>query len=194
MEGVIGEIRGFGGNFAPRAWAYCDGQLMSIAQNTALFSILGTTYGGDGRTTFALPDLRGRAPIHAGTGPGLSTRKLGQRSGTEGVTLTQNQMPAHTHISAFTQTAGVAHIAASTNIATSEEPGTNKYLAVPDAGGNGFIYNTDTPDTTLGPSAVTVAGTVTVGNTGASQEHNNMQPFLVIHWIICLQGVFPSRS
>ncbi len=194
MEGVIGEIRGFGGNFAPRAWAYCNGQLMSIAQNTALFSILGTTYGGDGRTTFALPDLRGRVPISSGTGPGLSTHKLGARSGTETVTLNQLQIPSHTHISQFTQTAGIAHIAASTNIATSEEPGTNKYLAVPDAGGNGFIYNTDTPDTTLGPSSVTVAGNVTIGNTGGSQAHNNMQPYLTINWIICLQGVFPSRS
>ncbi len=194
MEGVIGEIRGFSGNFAPRAWAFCNGQLLSISSNQSLFSILGTTYGGDGRTTFGLPDLRGRGPISAGTGPGLSTHKLGARSGTETVTLTQNQMPTHTHAAGFTETGGVIHPNASTNIATSEEPGTNKYLAVPDAGGNGFIYNTDTPDTTLGPSSVTIAGNVTVFNTGGSQYHNNMQPYLVINWIICLQGVFPSRS
>jgi microcystin-dependent protein len=194
MEGVIGEIRGFGGNFAPRAWAFCNGQLLSINSNQALFSILGTTYGGDGRTTFGLPDLRGRGPISAGTGPGLSTHKLGARSGTETVTLTQNQMPSHMHSAGFTETGGVIYPNASTNIATSEEPGTNKYLAVPDAGGNGFIYNTDTPDTTMGPSEVTITGNVTVFNTGGSQYHNNMQPYLVINWIVCLQGVFPSRS
>ncbi len=193
MEGVIGEIRGFGGNFAPRAWAYCQGQLLAISQNQALFSILGTTYGGDGRTTFGLPDLRGRAPISAGTGPGLSTHKLGARSGTETVTLTQNQMPQHTHIAQFTQTAGVASISVVADSANQEDP-TNHYLAAANIAGTNQIYSDDTPTATLGPSAVTVAGTVTNYNTGGSQPHNNMQPYLTINWIICLQGVFPSRS
>ena len=102
MEGTIGGIRGFAGNFAPRAWAFCEGQLIAIAQNTALFSILGTTYGGDGRTTFGLPDLRGRIPISAGTGPGLSTHKLGSRSGIEDVTLNILNLPNHFHLATTT--------------------------------------------------------------------------------------------
>lgn len=194
MEGVIGEIRGFGGNFAPRAWAFCNGQLLAISSNQALFSILGTTYGGDGRTTFGLPDLRGRAPISAGTGPGLSTHKLGARSGVETVTLTQNQMPSHTHISQFTQTAGVVSIAAVDDDANSDSPDGNN-LAIPDITGTNRIYSNGTPDKIMGPgSTATVTGTVTNFNTGGSQYHTNMQPYLVIHWIICLQGVFPSRS
>jgi microcystin-dependent protein len=194
MNGTIGEIRGFAGNFAPRAWAYCEGQLVAISQNTALFSILGTTYGGDGRTTFALPDLRGRAPISAGTGPGLSTRKLGARSGLETTVLTVNQMPSHFHYAEWKQTAGVATMPASTNPATSEEPGPNLQMSLAEAGGNSYIYGDGTPDTTLQPGTASVAGTVTLGNTGGSQAVNNMQPYLTIHWIICMQGVFPSRS
>ncbi|BDD05132.1 phage tail protein [Aureibacter tunicatorum] len=193
MEGVIGEIRMFGGNFAPRAWAFCQGQLLAISSNQALFSILGTTYGGDGRTSFGLPDLRGRAPLSAGTGPGLSTRKLGSRSGTETVTLTQNQMPQHTHIAQFTQTAGVTNISAVADSANQEDP-TNHYLAAANIAGTNQIYSNDTPTTTMGPSPVTVTGNVTVYNTGGSQYHNNMQPYLVVNYIICLQGVFPSRS
>ncbi|BDD05133.1 phage tail protein [Aureibacter tunicatorum] len=193
MEGTIGEIRLFGGNFAPRAWALCNGQLLSIAQNTALFSILGTTYGGDGRTTFALPDLRGRAAISSGTGPGLSTHKLGARSGTETVVLSQLQIPSHNHSAQFTQTAGVTHINAVADSANQEDP-TNNYLAAANIAGTNQIYSDKTPDSQLASSPVTVTGTVAVGLTGASQDHNNMQPYLVVHYIICLQGVFPSRS
>lgn len=194
MEGNIGEIRAFGGNFAPRAWALCNGQLLSIAQNTALFSILGTTYGGDGRTTFALPDLRGRIPISAGTGPGLSTHKLGARSGIEEVYLNQLQIPSHTHQATFTQTAGVVSILAVEDDADSDSPAGN-YLAIPDITGTNRIYSNDTPDKTLGAgSSVTVTGMVQNGLTGASQGHNNMAPYSVINWIICMQGVFPSRS
>ena len=139
MEGTIGEIRGFGGNFAPRAWAFCNGQLLSIAQNQALFSILGTTYGGDGRTTFGLPDLRGRMPIGAGTGPGLSTRKLGARSGTDTVTLTRNQIPSHTH-TVTNSLSGVAQLAVTSEDGDSNSPD-NKYLATSVVSGGKYIEN-----------------------------------------------------
>jgi microcystin-dependent protein len=210
MEGNIGEIRGFGGNFAPRAWAFCQGQLLSISQNTALFSILGTTYGGDGRTTFALPDLRGRVPISAGTGPGLSTRKLGSRSGQEIVTLNVLQLPSHFHAAASTVAGGAGSItgtaSASVNINNTDGPdqaGNGKYLGFSDGGG---LYSGTTDGSTLDPGSVTVdtsglgvnmtgmAVGTTVHPTGGSQPHNNMQPYLTINWIICMQGVFPSRS
>lgn len=195
MEGTIGEIRGFGGNFAPRAWAFCQGQLLAINQNQALFSILGTTYGGDGRTTFALPDLRGRAPLSAGTGPGLSTRKLGQRSGTQTNNMTQNQMPSHFHSASWIQTGSIVSVGASTSDATEAEGGPTLTLGVADAGGNSAIYTTGSNDITLKPGGTaSVTGSVTVFPSGGSQAINNMQPYLVINWVICLQGVFPSRS
>jgi microcystin-dependent protein len=194
MEGTIGEIRGFAGNFAPRSWAFCQGQLLAISQNQALFSILGTTYGGDGRTTFALPDLRGRTPISEGRGPGLSYRRLGQRSGTEYNNLNVLHLPSHNHVAVWNQTAGVTTMPASTEPATSEEPGPNLHMSLAEAGGNSYIYGNGTPDTTLQTGTATVTGNVFVQNTGASQDVNNMQPYLVINWIICLQGVFPSRS
>jgi microcystin-dependent protein len=194
MEGTIGEIRGFAGNFAPRGWALCQGQLLSIAQNNALFSILGTIYGGDGRTTFALPDLRGRVPIGEGTGPALTPRRLGSRSGTEINYLSLNQLPRHNHLAAWTQTAGVATMPASTDPATSEEPGPNLHMSLAEAGGNSYIYGNGTPDTTLQNGTVSVAGTVTLQNTGGNQAFNNIQPFLTIHWIICMIGEYPSRS
>lgn len=191
MEGTIGEVRMFAGNFAPRAWAFCEGQLLSIAQNQALFSILGTTYGGDGRTTFALPDLRGRAPIGPGTGPGLTTRKLGQRSGAETNQLTQNQLPAHTH-NAAVNLRGVVSPLANSDTGNDGIPSSLAYPAEPNPSNN--IYHTGTPDTTLGPSPVTITGGVVVSNTGANQPINNMQPFLGLYYVICMQGVFPSRS
>ncbi|MFA8433537.1 MAG: phage tail protein [Marinifilaceae bacterium] len=194
MEGFLGEIRGFGGNFAPENWAYCNGQLLPISQNQALFSILGTTYGGDGRTTFALPDLRGRAPISAGTGPGLATRGLGSRNGSETNTLYVSQLPGHNHAAAWTQTAGVATMPASTDPATSEEPGPNLHMSLAEAGGKSYIYGNGIPDTSLQPGTATVTGVVNIGNAGGSQPVNNMQPYLTIHWIICLKGLFPSRS
>lgn len=193
MEGTIGEIRGFAGNFAPRAWALCSGQLLAIAQNQALFSILGTTYGGDGRTTFALPDLRGRVPISAGAGPGLSDHRLGSRSGTETVTLNVTQIPSHFHSATFTQTNGIADIKVVADSANQEDP-TGNYLAAANIAGTNQIYSNASPDASLAPAPVTVAGNVQVGNTGGSQYHNNMQPYLTIEWIICLQGVFPSRG
>lgn len=194
MEGTIGEIRAFAANFAPRGWALCEGQLVSIAQNDALYSILGTTYGGDGRTTFALPDLRGRVPISAGTGPGLTTRRLGSRSGTEVNYLNVNQMPGHSHVAAWTQTAGVATMPASTDAATSEEPGPNLHMSLAEAGGNSYIYGNGTPDTSLQSGTATVLGNVTLNNTGGNKACNNIQPYLTIHWIICMIGDYPSRN
>ena len=194
MEGNIGEIRGFGGNFAPRAWAFCQGQLIAISQNTALFSILGTTYGGDGRTSFALPDLRGRVPISSGTGPGLSTHKLGARSGTETVTLNVLQIPSHFHPAIVTDpqyhtTVGV----------TSEDPGDtdpSDNVLASSAPNNIYAAATEVTDEALGAVTTTqiTAGSVQIAPTGGSQYHNNMQPYLTINWIICMFGVFPSRS
>lgn len=190
MEGTIGEIRGFGGNFAPRAWAFCNGQLLAISQNTALFSILGTTYGGDGRTSFALPDLRGRAPISAGTGPGLSTHKLGARSGTETVTLNVLQIPSHFHAAITTKTGAVQSFGRDVDAG---ESGAEETVA-----GNTQTSNyAEITNTDLVPHGIisdTTNYTVQVAPTGGSQPHNNMQPYLTIYWIICLQGVFPSRS
>lgn len=168
MEPFIGQIMMFAGNFAPRGWAFCNGQLLSIAQNTALFSILGTTYGGDGKTTFALPDLRGRAPLHWGHGPGLSNRNLGESGGQEAVTLTVDQMPAHGHA-----------LNASDAAANVRQP-TNAVLAQSES------YTQSRPDVTLNPAAI--------GNTGGNLPHPNMQPFLGISFIIALQGIFPSRE
>jgi microcystin-dependent protein len=164
----IAEITLFGGNFAPRGYALCAGQVLAISQNTALFSILGTTYGGNGQTTFALPDLRGRVPVGQGQGPGLSNVDLGQQAGAETVTLTSGQMPAHTHTAAATQ-AG----------ATSTRPANN----VPSGGG---AYNPTSDGSTL------AAGFI--ATTGGSQPHENHQPYLGLNYIIALEGIFPSRN
>jgi microcystin-dependent protein len=175
-EPFLGEIRMFGGNFAPRGWAFCNGQLLSIAQNTALFSLLGTTYGGDGRTTFALPDLRGRAPMHWGQGPGLTNRMLGEAAGVENVTLLSTQMPAHVHaIGAFNgagdQSSPAGNVPA---MLLNQQTGQNENLYA------------STPNTQLG-----LQGESTVGG---NQPHENMQPYLVVTFIIALEGIFPSRS
>jgi len=168
-EPFIAEIRIFAGNFAPRGWAFCNGQLLPIAQNTALFSLIGTTYGGDGRTTTALPNLQGRAPMHPGGGPGLTIRRLGEKGGNTTVTLTEAQMPQHTH----------------TLQATEEEVDRrtpeNRFLAEGEQ-----IYGTAT---NLGNMA---NGSLTAN--GGSQPHNNMQPFLAVNFIVALTGLYPSRS
>ena len=162
-EPFLGEIRMFGSNFAPRGWALCDGQLLAISSNTALFSLLGTTYGGDGRTTFGLPDLRGRFPMHVGNGPGLTPRPWGQKSGAESVTLTVAEMPQHGH-------------------AVTADPGnTSSPVDNLPAESNDSIYATGTSGS-VGPKA------------GGNQPHNNMPPFQTVHFIIALQGIFPSRS
>jgi len=180
MDPFLGEIKLFAGNFAPRAWAYCDGQLLPISQYSALFSILGTTYGGDGRTTFALPDLRGRAAIHPGTGPGLSTYTLGQRGGVEQIRLSTANLPSHTHTATSTTTMNVSEDSGE------DEPGDN-FL------GAGSVYSsTATAGATLNGGAVTTA--TTIGMQGGQQPYSNLQPFLGVHYIIALQGVFPSRN
>jgi len=193
-EPFIGEIILFAGNFAPRAWAFCNGQLMSIAQNTALFSILGTTYGGDGRSTFALPDLRGRIPIHAGTGPGLTTRRLGARFGTEDNTLTILNLANHHHQSVFGSNA-VATIdtPAYTDAGESSDP-TNQILAQPDISGDNFLYSAEQPDTNLRTFSAPLFGHVDIGLEGHNSAINNMEPALVVNYIICMQGIYPSRS
>lgn len=172
MEGVIGEIRMFGGNFAPRNWALCDGQLLSISQHQALFSILGTMYGGDGRTTFALPDLRGRVPLHEGTGPGLSRRRLGEKGGTETNTLNANQMPAHGH-----------SVPLYAPVATGDT-GKDSDSSTADSG-----FMKATLDTRQNQKF-----TLKADATGGNQPVNNMQPYQCVNFIICLQGIFPSRS
>ncbi|NQY30112.1 MAG: phage tail protein [Flavobacteriaceae bacterium] len=184
MEPLIGEIIMFGGNFAPRSWAFCDGQLLAISQNTALFSILGTTYGGDGRTTFGLPDLRGRVAIHPGNGPGLTSRRLGEKGGREKVTLTTAQMPAHKHVGAVK----VSSADSDTSVATA-----NASIGTPGAPvGRVFTgtlgFNSATPNILLNPDSVETA------NTGGGQSHDNIQPFQAVNYIIALQGIFPSRN
>jgi microcystin-dependent protein len=179
----IAEIIMFGGNFAPRNWAFCDGQLLSIASNTALFSLLGTTYGGDGRTTFGLPDLRGRVPIHPGNGPGLSSYRLGQRGGVENVTLTTSQMPSHTHAAAAT-----ADLVGTSSRGTSLSPA-GKSLG---SERRTRLYSTAAPDAPMSAGSVLV--NVTNSSAGGGQSHTNVQPYLAVNFIIALQGVFPSRS
>jgi len=169
-EPFVGEIRMFAGNFAPRGWAFCDGQLLAVSQNDALFSLLGTIYGGDGRTTFGLPDMRGRIPIHAGSGPGLSPRRLGAKGGAEKETLTVNQLPSHNHepFAAAGETGDDLSPAGKTLAATSFD-----------------LYIEENPNTNMATSAIT--------NVGGSRSHSNLQPFLCVHFIIALFGIYPSR-
>lgn len=174
----LGEIRMFGGNFAPNGWALCNGQLLAISQNTALFSILGTMFGGDGVRTFGLPDLRGRVPVHQGQGNGLSNYTVGEITGSENVTLLTGQMPTHNH------TVGVS------NQAGSAVDPTNGIIAEINTGGRQPVTTTEayvpTATGTMAANAVSMAG----GN----QPHSNIQPLLCLTFIIALQGIFPSRS
>lgn len=171
----VAEIRIFAGNFAPTGWALCDGQLMPISQNTALFSLLGTTYGGDGKSTFALPNLQGMAPLQAGQGPGLSLRDLGEQGGEQTVTLLQSEMPAHTHaVRAVGDGQGDVNspINALWDTAAFQRATLN-------------MYNS-TANATMNPAAFAPAG--------GGLPHNNMPPYLVLNFIIALQGIFPPRS
>ncbi len=171
IDPFIGEIQWFAGNFAPRGWAFCDGQLLPISSYTALFSILGTTYGGDGRTTFALPDVRGRVIVHEGAGPGLSSRRLGEEGGTETETLNTNQMPSHTHT-----------LRANSGPSSEVSP-TNNVLASP---GRTRLYESGDANTNMNSSSVAASG--------GGLSHNNMQPYTTLQCIIALEGIFPSRS
>lgn len=190
MTPFIGEIVMFGGNFAPRGWAFCEGQLLAINSNQALFSILGTTYGGDGRTTFGLPDLRGRVAIGEGHGPGLNNHNLGSRGGTETVTLNTNQIPSHNHMATAT-VAGEVKVGVNSDGA--DTPTANGATLTNTAGN--VVYNEeDAGNEKLNGISHSLTSTVTVMNQGGSQPHNNMQPYLTVHYIIALQGTFPSRS
>ncbi|OPX56344.1 Microcystin-dependent protein [Oceanospirillum multiglobuliferum] len=184
MEFYIGGIIPFAGNYAPRGWACCDGQLEAIGQNQALFSLLGTTFGGDGRTVFALPDLRGRVAIHPGQGRGLSYYNWGEIGGSESVTLLTSQIPHHTH-------AGTCNIGASSKLGTETDP-EGLCIAIPNDGSrNPILYPSfsPSPDTTLAPA------TVLIGNTGGSLPHTNLQPYIGIFHVICMYyGVYPSRN
>lgn len=166
----IGEVAWVPYNFAPRGWAFCDGQLLPISQNTALFSLVGTTYGGDGRTTFALPDVRSRTIMHEGQGPGLTPRRLGEEFGAENVTLTEAQMPAHSHDQR-----------ASSGGAMTSDPVGNALAST----GRTRIYS-DAPNVDMNSG--------NIASTGSGQPHNNMQPYTVLNCIIALQGLYPSRN
>lgn len=169
-EPFIGEIRIMANNFAPRGWAFCNGQTLPIAQNTALFSILGTTYGGDGRTTLGLPNLQGRAPMHPGRGPGLTTRRLGEKTGVSEVVLSDTQIPAHDH-TAYAQG----------RFSNQQAPGGN-WLAVPGDGKYAPANNLVSLDSAA------------IGSFGGGQAHENKQPYLALNFVIALVGLFPSRS
>ncbi|HXC06523.1 MAG TPA: tail fiber protein [Bacteroidia bacterium] len=197
MDEFIGIIKLFGGNFAPTGWALCNGQLLPINQNAALFSILGTTFGGDGRTTFGLPDLRGRVPVGMGSGPGLPVITEGQLGGEANHSLLLTEMPAHTHLATASGSAGlkVSSGNSTQNAATAgasiSTPGTTTGRTFNPTQG----FNTATPDMTLNAASINMSSlSVANANTGGSQPHNNMQPYLGVNYIICLQGVFPSRS
>ena len=165
----VAEIRIFPFNFAPKGWAWCDGQLMPLSQNTALFSLLGTTYGGNGKSNFALPDLQGRAPMHPGQGPGLSLHDLGETGGSETVTLLESEIPAHTHALRAVEDDGQFFTPV------------NGFLAA----GNS-MYSNAAANTTMAPQMLAPAG--------GDQPHNNLQPYLTFYFCIALQGVFPPRS
>src|SRR5215212_1953699 len=163
----VAEIRIFPFNFAPKGWAWCDGQLLPLSQNTALFSLLGTTYGGDGKSNFALPDLQGRAPMHPGQGPGLSLHDLGETGGSETVTLLESEIPAHSH----TVMAGAGQFAGNTNVAT----------------GNSFAKSSQGNAYTAAANLVMLAPE-TLAPAGGDQPHNNMMPYLTFYFCIALQG------
>jgi microcystin-dependent protein len=173
-EPFIAEIRIFAGNFAPRGWAFCEGQLLPIAQNTALFSLIGTTFGGDGRTTTALPNLKGRTPMHPGSGPGLTSRNLGQSGGASAVTLSEAQMPPHKHAYGATSERG------------SQGSLTNGVVLGQSVGGTLFHSETMTNLVQMDPQ--------TLINSGGGGAHANQQPSLGLNFIIALTGVFPSRN
>ncbi|MCF2488580.1 phage tail protein [Dyadobacter sp. CY347] len=172
MDPFVAEVRIFPFNFAPKGWAFCNGQLLPISQNTALFSLLGTTYGGDGKSTFALPDLQGAAPMHPGQGPGLSLHDLGETSGSTSVTLLQSEMPFHNH-----------QLRAASDVAETATPSNTTTFALAD---EGSVYIAGTPANPMAYNSLK--------ETGQSLPHNNMQPYLTCYFNIALQGVFPPRG
>ena len=181
MEPFIGQIIMFGGNFAPKGWAFCNGQLLKIAENTALFSLLGTSYGGDGRTTFALPDLRGRVPVHhsAERVAGITPKRLGEKGGIESVKLSLSEMPVHSH-----EVTGT--ILANNGVSDNSSP-ENAYPSVLPEEINGY---SKVANTSMMANGVNIENS----NSGGGIPHNNMQPYLCINFIIALEGIYPSRS
>lgn len=178
MEGTIGEIRMFAATFAPRNWAYCDGQLQAIQQNQALFSILGTTFGGNGQTTFALPDMRGRVPVGTGVGPGLFSYQLGEKTGTESTTLIASNIPSHTHV-----------ISGNAKMLTTTVPAN-----APTPGGN-YFANDGTPKyKNLGNGTMKPANVALSLSPAGGTPVGNLMPYTAISYIICLFGIFPSRD
>jgi microcystin-dependent protein len=177
-------------NFAPQGWAFCAGQILPISQNTALFSLLGTTFGGNGQTTFALPDLRGRVPLGTGQGPGLSNYDVGQNGGTESVTLTVNEMPTHTHPIALNNLTATAN---ARNTAGNSQTPVGSVPAV-EAAGVTATYSNAAPNATMAPGAISVTGTATAGPMGASLPVPILPPYLAVNYCIALQGIFPSRN
>ena len=173
MDPFVAEIRIFGFTFAPRGWAFCNGQLLPLSQNTALFSLLGTTYGGDGRSNFALPNLQGSAPMHPGQGPGLSLHALGETGGSPSLTLLESQIPAHSHTPRV-----------QTTVASKSTPANNSLSRV--SGATPYLPPAGAALVAMAPEAVAPAG----GN----QPHNNMMPYLALNFCIALQGVFPPRT
>jgi len=191
MEAFLSTILIWPPNFAPNGWALCAGQLMSISQNTALFSLLGTTYGGDGISTFGLPNLQGRVPVGAGQGLGLSPYNIGDTGGVESVTLAINTIPQHSH--SATQNLSVS-LPAVTTTGTTNQPSPSVAPAAPtDAARNPVnIYSNATPTQNLGQPSI--SGTISIGSTGSGLPHENRQPYLALNYIIALQGIFPSRG
>jgi len=171
----VAEIRIFPFNFAPKGWAFCDGQLLPISQNTALFSLLGTTYGGDGKSTFGLPDLQGCAPMQQGQGPGLSQRFLGETGGEQNVTLLQTEMPAHTHTAQGSST-----------VAGQLTPVGNAWASGQKGFGSFYVQSAPATNVQMSPLGTSI--------NGGSLPHNNMMPFLTLNFCIALQGIFPARS
>jgi microcystin-dependent protein len=174
MDPFVAEIRIFPFNFAPKGWAFCDGQILPLSQNTALFSLLGTTYGGDGKSNFALPDMQGNAPMHPGQGPGLSLHDLGETGGSDIVTLLESEIPSHSHT-----------MMAFTGLGNRLTPAANSIAR--ETGATSFVPSTANPPlVTMSANAVTPAG--------GDQPHNNLQPYLTLNFCIALQGVYPPRT
>ncbi len=194
MEVFMGSIMTFGFNFAPRGWSTCSGQILSIAQNSALFALLGTTYGGNGQTTFALPNLQGRMPISMGNGPGLTPRAIGEISGAENITILQSNMPMHTHAATYTPSAGGVQVSTNTTGNTLVPSATNQYLSGSPGGPTGAAIWSATLDTPVALGGVSSGGSVAIGVAGGSLPAGIMNPFLALNFSIALQGLFPSRN
>lgn len=174
MDPFVAEIRIFPFNFAPKGWAWCDGQILPLSQNTALFSLLGTTYGGDGKSNFALPDMQGNAPMHPGQGPGLSLHDLGETGGSETVTLLESEIPSHTHA-----------LMASSTVSSKPNPAGNAIARVQSGA---------TPYAAPGGAPLSAFSDQALAPSGGDQPHNNMQPYLTLYFNIALQGVYPPRT